>query len=195
MRRIVSLLMVAALVGAPASASASSARPGRAVFAHGTSPAGERWSAVGRVTPNRRRHFWRSDFEFNFSSGFSSGGGQEIPVGTHQDLAGQADGYTGLLARGAPESAAFGRTGPEVETVKMKMSDGTWLEVHPVFPPRRLRQKFVWMRGFRYFMQFYRGGAYVTEYWLYDDAGKQVGCNNYADGELYSSICGSRPVE
>ena len=33
------------------------------------------------------------------------------------------------------------------------------------------------MRGFRYFMQYYPGGAYVTEYWLYDKAGKRVGRN------------------
>jgi hypothetical protein len=131
---------------------------------------------------------------FKFSLGFGWGSGQEIPIGSHQHEKGQASGYTGLLSGGAPESAAFGYAGPEVTTIKMKMNDGSSLEVHPVFPPERLRHKFVWMRGFRYFMQYYPGGAYVTEYWLYNSAGKRVGCETYAEGELGPSVCGTAPI-
>ncbi|HKZ14411.1 MAG TPA: hypothetical protein VJL81_11250 [Solirubrobacterales bacterium] len=196
MRRIALLLLAAlAALSAPTIAQASHARTETAVFARGTSPQGERWSASADVRPNRRRRLWRFDVEFRFSNGYRWGSGQEIPIGSHEQMAREADGYTGLLSEGAPESAAFGYAGSEVTRIKMKMSDGSSLEVHPVFPPERLRHKFVWMRGFRYFMQYYSGGAYVTEYWLYDRAGLQVGCDTYAEGELLGpSICGTRPI-
>ena len=109
-------------------------------------------------------------------------------------MRGQASGYTGILTADAPESAAFGYAGPEVTVIKMKMNDGSSLEVHPDFPSKQLRRKFVWMRGFRYFMKFYPGGAYVTEYWLYNAAGKRVGCETYAEGELGPSVCGTAPI-
>jgi hypothetical protein len=150
-------------------------------------------AAMASVSVNRRHHRWRFGVNFGFARGFKWGAGQEIPIGTHERMAGQASGYTGILSGGAPESAAFGYTGPEVTTIKMNMSDGSSLEVHPVFPPAELRREYVWMRGFRYFMKFYEGGAYVTEYWLYDSSGKRVGCETYAEGELGPSVCGTKP--
>jgi hypothetical protein len=194
LRRVIFMRVALTALLTPAVARASGARPQKAVFAHGTSPQGEHWSATASVGINRRRHLWQFEIGFKFSLGFGSSSGQEIPIGSHEQMEGKADGYTGLLSGGAPESAAFGYAGPEVTTMKMKMSDGSTMELHPVFPPRRLMHKFVWMRGFRYFMQFYPGGAYVTEYWLYDKERKQVGCNNYAEGELYDSVCGYPPV-
>lgn len=192
MRRTI-VLLLAVLFGLPTAAAGAGAKPGKAVFAHGTSPAGERWSAEASVTPSRRNHDWKFEMEWHFSNGFNWGVGQEIPTGGREQMAGQASGYTGLLSGPATESGAFGYAGPEVTTIKMKMNDGSSLEVHPVFPPAELRRKYVWMRGFRYFMKFYEGGAYVTEYWLYDAAGKRVGCETYAEGELGPSVCGTRP--
>lgn len=193
MRRTVFLPLLAVLFGLSTVATGAAAKPSKAVFAHGTSPAGERWSAEASVTPNRRNHDWNFEMEWHFSNGFNWGAGEEIPTGGREQMAGQASGYTGLLSGPATESAAFGYAGPEVTTIKMMMNDGSSLEVHPVFPPKQLRQKYVWMRGFRYFTQFYGGGAYVTEYWLYDSAGRQVGCETYAEGELGPSVCGTRP--
>jgi hypothetical protein len=194
MRRIVLLLLTIALLGLPAGAEAAGAKPGKALFAHGTSPSGEHWSAEASVSVNRRTDSWRFNIGFRFSLGFKWGSGQEIPIGGHKKMTGQASGYTGILTADAPESAAFGYAGPEVTTIKMKMSDGSSVKVHPVFPPEQLRRRFVWMRGFRYFMQYYPGGAYVTEYWLYDSAGKRVGCETYAEGELGPSVCGTPPI-
>ncbi|MCW2978417.1 MAG: hypothetical protein JWO14_144 [Solirubrobacterales bacterium] len=194
MRRIALLLTAFAALAVPTGARASDAKSGTALFAHGISPQGERWSATAGVRPNRRRHLWRFDINFKFSNGYGWGSGQEIPIGSHEHMEREADGYTGLLSGGAPESAAFGYAGPEVTTIKMKMSDGSSLEVHPVLPPVSLRHQFIWMRGFRYFIQFYPGGAYVTEYWLYNKAGMQVGCEIYAEGELGPSVCGTIPV-
>lgn len=192
MRRTVFLFMAIALLALPSIAEARGAAQQKVVFAKGASPAGEHWSASASV---RRRHDkWLFGVNFEFTRGFKWDSGQEIPIGTHERLKGEADGYTGILSADAPESAAFGYAGPEVTTIKMKMSDGTSLEVHPVFPPKQLRQRFVWMRGFRYFMQFYPGGAYVTEYWLYDSDGNRVGCETYAEGELGPSVCGTAPI-
>jgi hypothetical protein len=191
-RRIVALLVAIGALGLPPVAEASGAKLQEVVFAKGASPAREHWSASAGVV--RRHGKWMFGVNFNFSRGFKWGSGQEIPIGTHKQMAGQADGYTGILSGDAPESAAFGLAGPEVTTIKMKMSDGSSLAVHPIFPPGRLRHKFVWMRGFRYFMKFYPGGAYVTEYWLYDKAGKRVGCETYAEGELGPSVCGTAPI-
>jgi len=193
MRRLVSLFLVGALLGLPTAATAASAKPGNVAFAHGTSPSGEHWTAEAGVRVNRHHDRWQFDIGFKFSFGFKWGEGQEIPIGSHEKMAGQASGYTGILTADAPESAAFGYAGPEVTTIKMKMSDGSSLKVRPVFPPKQLRRKFVWMRGFRYFIQYYPGGAYVTEYWLYDSTGKQVGCETYAEGELGPSFCGTGP--
>lgn len=194
MRRTIFLAVAIALLVLPGGAEAAGGRPGKVVFAHGTSPQGEHWSATASVDVNRQRHLWRFEIGFKFSLGFGWGSGQEIPIGSHKKEKGQASGYTGLLSGGAPESAAFGYAGPEVTTIKMNMNDGSSLEVHPVLPPERLRHKFVWMRGFRYFMQYYPGGAYVTEYWLYNSAGKRVGCETYAEGELGPSVCGTAPI-
>jgi hypothetical protein len=197
MRRIVLLsVALAAVLSLPAVAQASCMKPQNAMFAHGVSPSGERWTVSAGVREDHEaRHckVWLFDVDFNFSNGFGWGSGGDIPIGGREKLKGQAEGYTGILSGDAPESAAFGYAAPEVTTIKMKMSDGSSLEVHPVFPPARLRHKFVWMRGFRYFMQYYPGGAYVTEYWLYDKASNQVGCETYAEGELGPSVCGTRP--
>jgi hypothetical protein len=193
MTRVAVLLGMVAALAAPAFADASAPTAGRAVFAHGTSPAGEKWSSSAGVRVDHREHKWLFDVEFNFSRGFGWGGGTEIPIGSREPERGQADGYAGILSGGAPESAAFGTAGPEVATIKMKMTEGAPIEVHPVFPPKALRRKFVWMRGFRYFIEFYPGGAYVSEYWLYNRAGERVGCSNYAEGELGPSICGGPP--
>lgn len=189
--------MALAALTLPGVAQASCMKPQNAAFAHGVSPSGELWTASAGVREDQdARHceVWLFDVELNFSHGFKWGSGGEIPIGGREKLKGEADGYTGILSADAPESAAFGYAAPEATTIKMKMSDGSSLEVHPVFPPASLRHKFVWMRGFRYFMQFYPGGAYVTEYWLYDKAGKRVGCETYAEGELGPSVCGTRPV-
>ncbi len=163
------------------------------IFAHGVSPVGERWAASAGVS-NRGDHKREFEVRFQFSLGFRWGIEQNIPNRGRKQERGQADGYTGPLSGGALESAAFGIAGPEVETIKMKMSDDSSLEVHPTFPPMALRRAFIWMRGFRYFLQYYRGAAYVTEYWLYDANGKRVGCNNYAEGSLSAAVCGFKPV-
>jgi hypothetical protein len=184
--------MVTALT-APAFADASGPKAGSVVFAHGTSPAGERWSASAGVNFDESNHKWRFGVDFKFSRGFRWGVGQEIPIGGRKDEQGQASGYTGVLSGEAPESAVFGIAGPEVATITMKMNEGAPIKVHPHFPPEALRQEFVWMRGFRYFIQFYSGSAYVSEYWLYDSAGRRVGCNRYAEGELGASVCGGPP--
>lgn len=189
---VLSLTLLAA-VAVPSQAGASGPKSEKAVFAHGTSPAGERWRASAGVRINHRAHKWQFDVEFKFSRGFGWGGGSEIPIGGRENERGEADGYTGILSGGAPESAAFGTAGPEVATIEMKMSDGGRLEIHPRFPPKALRRKFVWMRGFRYFIQFYPGSAYVSEYWLYDRGGRRVGCSKYAEGELGPSVCGGPP--
>ena len=194
MRRTVLLLLALALLGLPGGAAAAGSKPEKAIFARGTSPSGEHWTAEAGVSVNRRSNSWRFNLEFRFSLGFRWGSGQEILIGSHEKMRGQASGYTGILSAEAPESAAFGYAGPEVTTIKMKMSDGSSLIVHPVFPPKQLRRRFVWMRGFRYFMKYYPGGAYVTEYWLYDSAGKRVGCETYAEGELGPSVCGTAPI-
>jgi hypothetical protein len=193
MRRTVFLLLVVALLTLPSGATGTP-KPGNVVFARGTSPSGEHWRAEAGVSVNHRHHRWRFEIRFDFSLGFKWGSGQEIPIGGHEKMAGQANGYTGILTP-ATESAAFGYAGPEVTTIKATMSDGSSLTVHPVFPARELRRKFVWMRGFRYFMQYYPGAAYVTEYWLYDSTGKRVGCETFAEGEFGPSVCGSQPYE
>jgi hypothetical protein len=191
--RVFLLLGIVAALAAAACAGAAEPDVGRAVFGHGTSPAGERWRASAGVHVDHREHQWLFDIEFKFSRGFGWGGGSEIPIGGRENERGQADGYTGVLSGGAPESAAFGIAGPEVATIKMKMNEGAPIKVHPRFPSKALRREFVWMRGFRYFIQFYPGSAYVSEYWLYNRAGERVGCSSYAEGELGPSICGGPP--
>jgi hypothetical protein len=81
----------------------------------------------------------------------------------------------------------------ETDQVRFRLSPSEiWVE-GDVLIVVQIRQ-YIWMRGFRYFIQFYPGGAYVTEYWLYDSTGKRVGCETYAEGELGPSVCGTAPI-
>jgi hypothetical protein len=118
MRRIL-LLAVAlgALLVAPAAAGAVCVQPKHAVFAHGVSPSGEKWTAKAGIKQNARCPSWLFEVDFNFSGGFFWGSGTEIPFGGHSSRYKAVSGYAGVLSREPIESAAFGYTGPEVATI------------------------------------------------------------------------------
>jgi hypothetical protein len=194
MRRVILLVTLFAMLALPVSAGASAAQHQKVVFAHGTNPEGERWKGSAGIRLIRGRHVWLFTTDFEFSDGFGEETAQEIPVGGRRHVEGEADGYTGLLTAEGSEGAAFGIAGPEIVTIKAKMSDGSHLELHPIFPPQELRKKYVWMRGFRYFVQFYPGRAHVVEYSLYDESGKRT-CRSPAEEGLFRSIACAKLIE
>jgi hypothetical protein len=187
MRRLLLVLVLLAALLFPAGEAAAKGciTPRKVEFAHGRSPTGEEWTAEASVKKNGSCQEWLFGIDFKFSGGFGWGSGTGIPVGGHTSRYEKIAGYAGPILEDASEGAVFGYTGAEVATVKLKMSDGSSLELHPRLPPEELRRKVVWMRGFRYFVDFYPGHGYVTEFWLFNRAGTLLDRNLHAEGELF----------
>lgn len=59
-----------------------------------------------------------------------------------------------------PESDFSGVAEWRVAGVEMTMSDGSIVVMQPVFAPKRLRERFPWLRGLRFFDQFFRTGIW-----------------------------------
>jgi hypothetical protein len=58
-----------------------------------------------------------------------------------------------------------------VATVQVRLTNGRQLEIDPRFPPARLRHQYVWMRGFRYFLDFMPAVGKFREIQLFNRAG------------------------
>jgi hypothetical protein len=69
------------------------------------------------------------------------------------------------------EHTFAGYTGREATKVLATMADGTRIEIHPRFPPQKLRRQFVWLRSFRYFVRYYPPETQVSYVSLFDRAG------------------------
>jgi hypothetical protein len=187
MRRLILVTVVlGALLVAPAvSNAACGVKPKHVVFAEGTGPNGETWSAEAGIKKNGTCPSWLFQVGFRFSGGFNWGSGTEIPVGGHTEPRADISGTVGPISREADEGAAFGYVGAEVTMIRLKMSDGTSVEIHPKFPPERLRKKFVWMRGIRYFVAWYPGHGYLKEDWAFNKAGTLIHRNLHAEGDFF----------
>jgi hypothetical protein len=181
-----SLLLVAAFVlaVAPGAARAGCIKPQKVAIAHGIDPTGAEWTADAGVKKNTGCGEWLWSVEFTFA-GFGWGTSTGLQVGQHLGRYAKISGYAGPITRDESESAAFGYVGQEVATIKLAMSDGTRLEIRPHFVPADLRRSHVWLRGFKPFIRFYPGHAYVRSLWLYTRQGQLFYRQLHARGDLH----------
>lgn len=156
----------------------------RVEFAHGLSPTGEEWRASASVKNNGSCRQWLFGVDFSIPGAYNWGSATGIPVGGHTYRYYTISGFNFPTEEGGV-GVLGGYVGREVATIKLTLSDGRGLELHPRFPPKKLRDKFVWMRSFRYFLRYYSGEAYVGAFRLFNRAGTLLYRDLDAEGELW----------
>jgi len=61
------------------------------------------------------------------------------------------------------ERVFAGAAGGSVKYITLAMSNGRHMVIHPRLPSRALRERFVWLRNLRYFVQYYNLGIHVRK--------------------------------
>ena len=186
MRRAVFLLgVLAALLSHAAGAAAKSCiTPHRVEFARGPSPLGPDWTASASVKRNGSCREWLFGVDFTVPGAYDWGSGTGIRVGRPTDPYFNISGFDFPLLEGEA-GVIGGYVGRKVATIKLSMSDGGTVEIHPRLPRVQLQRRFVWMRGFRYFLRYYEGESYVAAFRLFDRAGTLLYRKLDAEGELW----------
>lgn len=186
MRRALCLFVALAALLAPAAGAAgkSCITPHKVEFARGPSPLGPDWTASASVKKNGNCREWLFGVDFTVPGAYNWGSGTGIRVGRHTDPYFNISGFDFPLS-GGETGVVGGYVGREVATIKLSMSDGRAIEIHPRLPRVQLRHKFVWMRGFRYFLRYYEGKSHVDAFRLFDRAGTLLYRKLNAEGELW----------
>jgi hypothetical protein len=164
-----------------AASSASCVPTQRPVIGHGAAPGDKEWRIVASVKPNNGCDAWLLNVEF-YPGGTIAGswrGSWSIPAKGHLPPT-----FTISAQDEAQHSgrAISGITGSAVRTVILIRSSGAPLRVHPRFPSKKLRKRFVWLRHLRYLMRLYPSGSKVTALKLLDFRGKTLATVHPVDG-------------
>jgi hypothetical protein len=104
-----------------------------------------------------------------------------VPAGGHLSQAFTVDAQDEIAGSGR---AFYGTVGGDVRTVKVQMSAGKPLVLHPKLPAQHLRKQFVWLRGMRYFMRFHPAGTHPKVVTLLDNGGKVIEKLTSLEGEF-----------
>ncbi len=139
-------------------------------IAYGPSPAGEEWTFSASIRKNGTCDQWLFGAEFSIPQIGNWGMGTGIPVGGHLSR------YFSISANefssdGGSERAFAGIVGRDATLVVAEGRDGKRTEIHPRFPPAALRENFVWLRSFRYFLEYLPPGAPVQTVLVFNRAG------------------------
>jgi len=79
---------------------------------------------------------------------------------------------TGTDIDSFPEGDLSGVTSREIASLKLKMSDGGTLSVHPRSAPHRLWRTLPWLRDLRFFDEYFPAGVKPREVVVLDRAGR-----------------------
>jgi hypothetical protein len=139
---------------------------GGALMARGKSPGGIPWRI--RAVPSHRS----VTFSFLFKEPAYPDAGLflTMPLPLDDDYVFTADTGSDL----SPESEEGDFSGiavAQVATIRVRMSDGTTLEVLPTRPPDAVRERFAWARRVAAFDVFYDGSIYPVVARAYDREG------------------------
>lgn len=170
MRKLLLLVLVfVAFVSAADAATCVRAR--EALIETGISPSGAPWTVKAKKSSNGGRcNEWLFQVKFKLPNVVAHAAGTTIPVGGHipkdfRIIALDAEGLDGV------ERAFSGFTGSETARVVAVLEDGSVTEIVAKSPSKQLRQKYVWMRGFRYFVHYYPAGVGVRSIKLLSKSG------------------------
>jgi hypothetical protein len=171
MRRLPPVLLVAVawlLLASPASACI---KRHSVPIAAGQSPSGLRWSVEGSIGDNGSScRDWLFGVQFEVEGAGSWGWGTGVPVGGHLSRRRHVDAFDDLLEDGSDRVFA-GITSGETAKVVAMLSDNKQLTIRPRSVPAPLRRKNVWLRNFRYFVDYYPPQGFVTEVAAFDASG------------------------
>lgn len=132
---------------------------------------GEEWEVSASIRKNGTcRGGWLFSVNFSLPQISNWGSATGIPVGGHISRYFDISASDEVSLDGT-ERAFSGYTGREVATIAMTMNDGQRTEVHPKFPPGKLRKHFVWLRSFRYFVRYHPPDSAVASVSLFNKAG------------------------
>lgn len=178
------LVAVAVLLFAvPSTASACIDRHSVAV-ASGTNPAGEPWTLESTISGNGSCRGWLLDLSFSFPSVGSWSTGSGIPAGGHVSRNYRIDAMDTIQEDGA-ERVFAGIVSGEVATAMATLSNGKRLKIQPRSAPAQLRRHVVWLRGFRYFVQYYPPEGFVTSVSLFSTSGQLLYRTNGMEGSFF----------
>ena len=155
------LALAAALTFVPATSAACIKRHSVQI-ATGTSPNGLPWTVEGTIGNNGDNcRGWLLGMDFELTGATNWGWGTGIPAGGHLPRGFDIDASDNLQEDGI--SRVFsGTVGSEVAKVVATLSNNKHLTFQPKAPSAKLRQNVVWLRNFRYFVQYYPPVAFVT---------------------------------
>ena len=152
----VSVSIAAALATLSLSSGASaggSLEPSGPVVAHGKSAGGVPWQIrANRPAPGAVNVFFVFDPPAYFDVGYLTGFSLPIP---HKFIF-TAD--TGTDLSPSPESDLSGVATRRVRTLRVRMSEGLPLEIHPRLAPLSVRRHFDWLHDLRFFNHFFPAG-------------------------------------
>lgn len=130
--------------------------------AAGKAPNGWAWTVSGTIGNNGnncREWLFGMDFELEGAGNWGSSTG--IPAGGHFGRRADISAFDTLLEDGS--SRVFtGFVNGEVAKVVLTLSNNQHLAIRPKSPPKKLRQKVVWLRNVRYFVEYYPPVGFVT---------------------------------
>ena len=156
-------------------------------LAHGEH-GGRQWRIGASIEKIERRgqcSYWF--LKVNFSPNGRSRGswieGWSVPAGGHLPLDATIDAYEAEDGR-----SIGGVVGSRVRTVILWMTGGRTVVFHPQVPSHSLRERFVWLRGLRYFLWFHPAGEHPKMAKLLDGTGKVLYTAHSQEGELIGNM-------
>lgn len=131
-------------------------------IASGTSPSGWGWTVDGSIGNNGRNcHEWLFGMDFDLQGAVDWGSDSGIPAGGHIGREFEIAASDNLLEDGSYRVVS-GFTNGEVAKVVFTLSNNKRLTIRPKSPSEQLRDKVVWLRNVRYFVDYYPPEAFVT---------------------------------
>ncbi|HEU5064060.1 MAG TPA: hypothetical protein VFT79_13055 [Solirubrobacterales bacterium] len=142
-------------------------------IASGTSPNGWKWTVDGTIDNNGRGNCrgWLFGMDFNLEGAANWGWGTGIPAGGHLSRHFGISASDDLLEDGSYRIFS-GSVSGEAAKVLITLSNNKRVTIRPKSPPAHLRQKVVWLRNVRYFVEYYRPEGFVTGVAIFSASGQ-----------------------
>lgn len=176
MRKLIGISVLAICLVLPCAALSSQKHcinPREVEIGAGKSPTGEKWRVLTYVRSDRSCEEWSLDFDFKLPPIMDWATGTGIPAGGH--ISRYFKIYaTEFRSEAGTEAVLAGYVGREVATIKVWMENGTMMEIHPRFPSMKLRKDFVWLRSFRYFVDYFPAESTIAKVALFTRGGRLV---------------------
>jgi hypothetical protein len=166
-----------------ASATERCVRPQKHLIADGRSPTNKHWTVTAEIRNNGSSRAWLLSMDFRPSGTLrgSSRWAWRIPAGGHLGMKFTMNAQD---ERAGSDRAFYGAVGARVKTLKLTMSKGKRIVVHPKLPPLALRERFVWLRNVRYAVRYYPAGEHVGVVRLIDARGGLIDVVRGSEGEF-----------